>query len=137
MGISDDTGHQPTISDDALVDWIDALEAYAKDWDATFEAHPHYFTQEFWYLFVGITTSTWRGKPVTISTACQMMKTGSTRTREERLKKAVQDGFLIKERGDDDKRTTFVKPSSTLEASIRGHLERTFHRTRSVFTTDE
>ncbi len=118
-----------TVPEEHLIQWMEALEAYARDWDRVFDGHPHYFTQEYWYLFVGVVTSAWKGRPLTINAACQVMKTGSARTREDRLKKAVQDGYLLKERSDSDRRTTFVLPSPMLEDLIRGHLERTFQRT--------
>ncbi len=121
------------VSEESLIVWMEALEAYARDWDQVFNNHPHYFTQEYWYLFVGVVTSVWEGKPLTISAACQLMKTGSARTREDRLKKAVQDGYLVKVRSEGDKRTTLVKPSATLEQLIRGHLERTYKHTSKAF----
>lgn len=125
-----------TISADKLVGWMHALEDYARDWDDVFSNHPHYFTQEYWYLFVGVVTSSWQGRPLTISAACQLMKTGSARTREDRLKKAVQDGYIEKFPGDDDKRTMMVKPSPMLEDLIRGHLERTYNRMAAVFLSE-
>ncbi|MCJ9428023.1 hypothetical protein [Kordiimonas marina] len=136
MQKSESAQESPTISDAQLVAWIDALEAYARDWDATFEGQPYYFTQEFWYLFVGVVTNAWRGRPVTVSAANQFMKTGSTRTREERIKKAVQDGFLLKVPGNDDKRTMFLTPSPELERLIRGHLGRTYNRVRQAFVPE-
>lgn len=126
-----------SVSEDNLILWMAALEAYARDWDQVFNNHPHYFTQEYWYLFVGVVTSVWQEKPLTISAACQLMKTGSARTREDRLKKAVQDGYLLKVRSDGDKRTTLVKPSGTLEHLIRGHLERTYHHTAKAFASSD
>jgi len=122
------------VPEQKLILWMDALEGYARDWDATFNGHAHYFTQEYWYLFVGTVTSMWQGKPLTISAACQLMKTGSARTREDRLKKAVQDGYLVKVRSDDDKRSTFVHPYPELERLIRAHLERTYWHTEKAFT---
>ncbi|SDE68491.1 hypothetical protein SAMN04488071_3533 [Kordiimonas lacus] len=121
------------VPEERLIQWMEALEAYARDWDKVFEGHPHYFTQEYWYLFVGVVTSAWEGRSLTINAACQMMKTGSARTREDRLKKAVQDGYLLKVRSESDRRTTYVMPSEMLESKIRGHLERTYLRTAEAF----
>jgi hypothetical protein len=119
-----------TPSDD-LIAWAHALEAYARDWDETFENRPGYFTQEFWYLLVGCMVANWRGRPMTVSAACQAMKSGSNRTREERIKRAVDDGFLIKERTGDDGRTAIVRPTEMLEERMRGHLERTLTAVRA------
>lgn len=111
--------------DQRIVAWAQALEAYARDWDDTFGNRPGYFTQEFWYLLVGCLIANWRGRPMTMSQACQAMKSGSNRTREERIKKAVDDGFLTKERAGDDGRAALVRPTPKLEALMVGHLGRT------------
>jgi len=108
-----------------IIIWAQALEAYARDWDDTFEKRPGYFTQEFWYLLVGCMIANWRGRPMTMSQACQQMKSGSNRTREERIKRAVDDGFLVKERAGDDGRSALVRPTPKLEALMVGHLQRT------------
>jgi hypothetical protein len=108
-----------------IIGWAHALEAYARDWDETFENRPGYFTQEFWYLLVGCMIANWRGRPMTMSQACQQMKSGSNRTREERIKRAVDDGFLVKERTGDDGRAALVRPTPKLEALMVGHLQRT------------
>lgn len=112
-------------ADQQIIAWAQALEAYARDWDDTFENRPGYFTQEFWYLLVGCLIANWRGRPMTMGQACQAMKSGSNRTREERIKKAVDDGFLTKERAGDDGRAALVRPTPKLEALMVGHLRRT------------
>lgn len=108
-----------------LIVWAKALEGYARDWDETFEKRPGYFTQEFWYLLVGCMIANWNGRPMTMSQACQQMKSGSNRTREERIKRAVDDGFLVKERAGDDGRAALVRPTPKLEDLMVGHLQRT------------
>ncbi|HYC03213.1 MAG TPA: hypothetical protein VED40_07975 [Azospirillaceae bacterium] len=119
-------------SDEALGRWITALVDYAQDWDRTFENRPDYFTQEYWYLFVGCLTARWRGAPLTVSAACQVMKSGSNRTREDRIKRAVMDGYLMKEKADEDGRTAYVVPTPKLEAVMRDHLARTLLGTRAA-----
>ncbi len=108
-----------------LLLWAELLEEYARDWDRTFENRPSYFTQEFWYLLVGSLVNHWKGTPLTVSAAAQYMKTGSSRTREERIKKAVVDGYLTKIRHEQDGREAYVIPTPKLEGIIRAHLERT------------
>ena len=105
--------------------WAQALEDYARDWDRTFENRPSYFTQEFWYLLVGSMLHNWRGTPLTVSTAAQYMKTGSSRTREERIKKAVVDGYLMKIKHESDGREAYVVPTPKLEEIMVAHLDRT------------
>lgn len=117
---------------DRLLLWTQVLEEYARDWDATFENRPSYFTQEFWYLLVGCMVSNWQGTPLTVSAASQRMKTGSNRTREERIKKAVIDGYLTKIKHESDGREAYVVPTPKLEAIMREHLERTLTYTTEI-----
>ena len=121
-----------TLSDAQLLAWAQALEAYARDWDETFEGRPNYFTQEFWYLLVGCLIADWRGRPITVGAACQIMKSGSNRTREERIKRAVDDGYLVKTRAGEDGHAAVVRPTPKLEALIRGHLERTLRLVKAA-----
>lgn len=114
-----------TRSREDLLLWMDALDAYARDWDETFEYKASYFTQEFWYLLVRCMINAWRGTPLSVSGACQQMKSGSNRTREDRIKKAVADGYLVKRQCESDRRETIVIPSEELEAMMIGHFSRT------------
>jgi hypothetical protein len=119
-------------SDDDLLRWAGVLESYARDWDRTFENRPNYFTQEFWYLLVGCLIAHWNGKPMTVGAACQIMKSGSNRTREERLKRAVEDGYLAKERTGTDGRAAIVRPTPKLEQLMREHFARTLDEARQL-----
>ena len=112
-----------------LLLWMDALELYAIDWDKTFENKASYFTQEFWYLLVRCMVNDWKGTPLSVSGACQQMKSGSNRTREERIRKVVADGYLIKRRSETDHREAYVVPSKKLEEMMIGHFERTLQTT--------
>jgi hypothetical protein len=118
--------------DHELIRWANALESYARDWDSTFENRPNYFTQEFWYLLVGCLIAHWNGKPITVGAACQIMKSGSNRTREERLKRAVTDGYLTKERTGEDGRAAVVRPTPKLERMMREHFDRTLREVREA-----
>lgn len=64
-----------------LLEWMEVLDMYGRDWDETFNNRASYFTQEFWYLLVNCMISNWRGTPLSVSGACQQMKSGSNRTR--------------------------------------------------------
>ncbi len=110
-----------------LLLWMNALEAYALDWDKTFEHKASYFTQEFWYLLVRCMINAWNGTPLTVSGACQQMKSGSNRTREGRIKRAVDDGFLVKRQRQSDRREAIVVPSEKLEKMMIGHFSRTLN----------
>jgi len=115
-----------------LMRWIEFLCDYATDWDRAFNARSGYFTQEYWSLFVGCVMCYWSGSPVTMSEACQLMLTGSNRTREERIKRAVMDGFLSKERTEEHGRNAFVIPTPRLERLMHAHLMRTLSLARSA-----
>lgn len=124
----------PPVLDTDLYRWMSVLESYARDWDDAFEHKPDYYTQEYWYLFNGCTQSYWRGAPLTVSAACQLMKSGSNRTRETRIKRAVDDGYLEKRKASADGRNAMVIPTPKLEAVIRAHLTRTFRMAREALT---
>jgi hypothetical protein len=115
-----------------IIDWALVMEAYGRDWDETFDNRPGYFTQEFWYLLILATIAHWRDRPMTMSQACHAMKSGSNRTREERIKRAVDDGYLVKMRDDEDGRNALVLPTARLEALIHGHLDRTLTAVKAV-----
>lgn len=115
-----------------LINWMNALEFYARDWDDTFGGRSSYFTQEFWYMLIGCLRASWEGRPMTVSQLTQAMKSGSNRTREERIKRAVSDGYLVKVRGEDDGRAALVHPTEKLEALVVGHLERTLKKTSDL-----
>ncbi|MEM6554694.1 MAG: hypothetical protein AAF642_02400 [Pseudomonadota bacterium] len=121
----------------ALIDWMDALEFYARDWDRTFGAQTNYFTQEFWYMLIGCVRAHWAGKPLTVSQLAQSMKSGSNRTREERIKRAVDDGYLVKMRDEQDGRAAYVRPTPELEQMVIGHLQRTLDRVQAVLDAPE
>ena len=111
---------------ESLMVWGRILEEYAVDWDKTFgHRAPDYFTQEYWYLFVRCTFAMLQGEPLTVTSASQSMKSGSNRTRETRIQRAVIDGYLKKERSQDDAREVFLLPTDNLKEMILGHLDRT------------
>ncbi len=119
-------------SQNDLLTWASVLESYARDWDSSFEHKPSYYTQEFWYLFVSCLASAWRGEPLTITEACQAMKVGSQRTREERIKKAIYDGYLEKQRSQENGREIMLLPTAKLQSVVAAHLERTLNLTRQT-----
>lgn len=114
-----------TFSKSDLLTWMDALDAYARDWDESFDHRASYFTQEFWYLLVNCMIANWKGSPLTVSGACQHMKSGSNRTREDRIRRAVDDGYLVKLPSPSDGREAIVIPSEKLEKLMVEHFERT------------
>lgn len=115
-----------------IVEWAGFLEDYALDWDKTFKSNANYFTQEYWYLLVRCTLRFWQGSPVNVTHACDQMISGSVRTREERIKRACRDGYLIKQAGSSDHREVVILPSEELQNLVKGHLERTLTQAISM-----
>lgn len=99
--------------------------ACTRDFDLTFRNRPNYFTQEFGYLLVGCFIADLQGSPLTVGVACQIMKSGSARTREERIKRAVDDGYLLKERDAADGRAALLRPTPALKVVLIEHFART------------
>ena len=122
---------------DDLLAWIEALEFYARDWDEAFGGRPNYFTQEFWYMLVGCLRADWQGTPLSVSQLAQTMKSGSNRTRDERIKRAVDDGYLVKIKDEDDGRAAIVRPTEELEAVMVKHFERTLNKVRQNIDKSE
>ena len=108
-----------------LLPWAEFLVDYTNDWNTTFKKLFH--TDEYWYAFVHSLLGSWKGQPLTMSEACQSMRTGSSRTKEKRVSLAVTRGMLIKEKSSSDLRTTHVLASDALEELLIGHFERTLH----------
>ena len=117
----------------SVLAWMRLLDDYAKDWDSTFDNKPHYYTQDFWYLMVSCCLAYWEGRPLSVATACQHMKSGSNRTREERIKKAVIDGYLQKLPSETDGREIFVAPTEKLEDALYQHFSRTLKQAEDNF----
>ena len=106
-----------------LLPWAEFLVDYTNDWNTTFKKLFH--TEEYWYAFVHSLLGFWKGRPLTMSEACQSMRTGSSRTKEKRVSLAVTRGMLIKQKSASDLRTTHVLASTILEELLIGHFERT------------
>jgi len=106
-----------------LLPWAEFLVDYTNDWNSTFKNLFH--TEEYWYTFVHSLLGIWKGQPLTMSDACQSMRTGSSRTKEKRVSLAVTRGMLTKQKSPDDQRITHVLASDTLETLLVGHFERT------------
>lgn len=109
----------------ALIEWSEALEDYARDWDATFGKRSQYFTQEYWYLLVTCVRAYWEGRELSMSQMMNEMLTGSPRTREKRVQRAISDGYLTTKRSLVDGRLIIVEPTPHLEKLIKDHLQRT------------
>lgn len=109
-----------------LLGWAEFLVDYTNDWNETFRNRFH--TEEYWYPFVYSLRAHWAGKPLTMSEACAVMRTGSLRTRETRIAIAATRGLLEKRKSETDHRNTLILPTPPLEASLMGHFSRTLRQ---------
>jgi hypothetical protein len=114
--------------DPLLLAWAGVLREHGNDWDSLFEKRSAYFTPAYRNLFVACVLAARAGRAMTLGEACQVMNSGSSRTREERIRRALADGHLIRIRGAKDGRAVLVLPTKKLEAAVLGHLERTLER---------
>ena len=106
-----------------LVPWAEFLVGYTDDWNATFSNRFH--TEEYWHPFVHCLLASWADQPLTMGEACQAMRTGSNRTRENRIVIAITRKLLARQKSDTDMRTTLVLPTPALERHLVGHFGRT------------
>lgn len=109
-----------------LLSWAEFLVDYTNDWNETFLNRFH--TEEYWYPFVYSLRAHWSRKPLTMSEACAVMRTGSLRTRETRIAIAATRGLLEKRRSETDHRNTLILPTPPLEVSLIGHFSRTLRQ---------
>lgn len=106
-----------------LLGWAEFLVDYTNDWNETF--HNRFHTEEYWYPFVYSLRGQWSGEPLTMSEACAVMRTGSLRTRENRIAIAETRGLLEKRKSETDHRNTLILPTLPLEVALVGHFSRT------------
>ena len=109
-----------------LLAWAEFLVGYTNDWNETFRNRFH--TEEYWYPFVHSLRADWSEKPLTMSEACGVMRTGSIRTRETRIAIAATRGLLEKRKSETDQRNILILPTPILEASLVEHFSRTLRR---------
>ena len=109
-----------------LVGWAEFLIDYTNDWNATFRNRFH--TEEYWYPFVHCLRGHWAGSPLTMTAACEVMRTGSHRTRETRVAIAEGRGMLQKRKSASDLRNTLILPTTALETALVGHFSRTLEQ---------
>ena len=113
-----------------LLPWAEYLVGYTNDWNSTFDNRFH--TEEYWHPFVHCLRGCWAGRPLTMSEACQCMRTGSSRTREKRIELAILRGMLARQKDENDLRTTFILSTGALENALVRHFSRTLSGLQSL-----
>lgn len=96
------------------------MENYGQNW--LDDIGKDYFSQEYWYLFTITLAYHWRQTPLSVSEACDSMKTGSSKTRENRLKKLIAEHFFIKIKNQTDLRRTYLEPTKEMLLGGRKHF---------------
>ena len=96
------------------------MENYGQSW--LDDIGKDYFSQEYWYLFTITLAYHWRHTPLSISEAYDSMKTGSSKTRETRLKKLIAEHLFIKIKKQTDLRRTYLEPTTEMLLGGRRHF---------------
>ena len=119
-----DTVSEPVPGSDrnTLLKWIGYMENYGQIW--LDDIGKDYFSQEYWYLFTITLVYHWRETPLSISDAYDSMKTGSSKTRENRLKKLIAQHLFIKIKKQTDLRKTYLEPTAEMLLGGRRHFSR-------------
>jgi hypothetical protein len=127
-------------SDRHLLMWADCLEDYAENWDDHFKKHGKFFTQEYWYLLVGIMRAYWVGEPLNVAGAkdsIRGLQGYDDRAKDARISAAIDAGLIYKSDykelspelqtslGEIDRRYKFLLPTAALENAMRSHLAAT------------
>ena len=99
-------------SRETLQAWMQYMEDYGAAWLA--DTGKEFYSQEYWYLVAMTLVRHWRGAPLSVSDACRSMKTGSSKTRENRIKKVIAEHWCIKIKDRADLRRTYLEPTQDM-----------------------
>ena len=100
--------------------WMQYMEDYGAAWLA--DTGKEFYSQEYWYLVTMTLVRHWQRNPLNISDAYQSMKTGSSKTRENRLKKVIAEHWCIKIKDQTDLRRTHLEPTEDMLLLGRRHF---------------
>ena len=100
--------------------WMQYMEDYGAAWLA--DTGKEFYSQEYWYLVTMTLVRHWQRNPLNISDAYQSMKTGSSKTRENRLKKVIAEHWCIKIKDQTDLRRTHLEPTEGMLLLGRKHF---------------
>ena len=120
-----DSRPEPNFDSDreTLIKWIAYMDDYGQRW--LDDVGKDYFSQEYWYLFTVALVSHWQGTPLSVSGACDCTKTGSSKTRQNRLGKLITEHMLFKTKEQADLRRTHLEPTEEIKPRC---LERAWAR---------
>src|ERR1035441_6217733 len=88
-------------SNDDLIVWAEFLIEYAEDWDAHFKRYGKFFTQEYWYLLVGVTQAFWDQKPLNVNASKARMRglqDMDESVKDARIADAIEAGLIVKQK---------------------------------------
>ena len=121
VGPRDSNGPQAVrFGREILQAWMQYMEDYGAAWLA--DTGKEFYSQEYWYLVTMTLVRHWQRNPLNISDAYQSMKTGSSKTRENRLKKVIAEHWCIKIKDQTDLRRTHLEPTEGMLLLGRRHF---------------
>ena len=121
VGPRDSNGPQAVrFGREILQAWMQYMEDYGATWLA--DTGKEFYSQEYWYLVTMTLVRHWQRNPLNISDAYQSMKTGSSKTRENRLKKVIAEHWCIKIKDQTDLRRTHLEPTEDMLLLGRRHF---------------
>lgn len=100
--------------------WMQHMEDYGQAW--LDDTGREFYSQEYWYLVTMTLVCHWRRKPLNVSDAYRSMKTGSSKTRQNRLGKIIAEHWCIKVKDQTDLRRTYLKPTEDMLLLGREHF---------------
>ena len=107
-------------SREALQGWMQYMEDYGQSWLE--DTGRDFYSQEYWYLVTMALVRHWQGAPLNVSDACQCMRTGSSKTRKNRLKKVMTEHWCIKVKDQTDLRRTYLEATEDMLLLGREHF---------------
>ena len=115
--------HTGCFSKEALQAWMQYMEDYGAAWLE--DTGTDFYSQEYWYLVAMTLIRHWQGRPLSVSDAYSAMKTGCSKTRENRLKKVMAEHWCTKVKDQADQRRTCLEATENILLLGREHFRST------------
>lgn len=107
-------------SKETLQVWMQYMEDYGQAWME--DTGSDFYSQEYWYLLTITLVRHWQCKPLNVGDAYRLMKTGCSKTRENRLKKLMAEHWCIKVKDPADLRRTCLEATEDILLLGREHF---------------
>ena len=113
-------------SNETLQVWMQYMEDYGQAWME--DTGSEFYSQEYWYLLTITLVRHWQCKPLNVGDAYRSMKTGCSKTRENRLKKLMAEHWCIKVKDPADLRRTCLEATEDILLLGREHFRSSLGR---------